>query len=132
MMVLLTILHVLIAALLILAVLLQSGKGAGLASSLGGGLSSSSVLGGRTAATFLSKTTSILATAFLVSCMLQSVIKIDHDDTPTTAMERALEQGDIPLSGFTPFVPPAAEESAPAPSGATEEVSGSDDGAGSQ
>ena len=100
----LTVLHVLIAALLILAVLLQSGKGAGLASSLGGGLSSSSVLGGRTAATFLSKTTSILATAFLASCMLQSVIKIDRSDEPTTAMERLLEEGGLPLSSIpVPF-----------------------------
>ena len=93
MIILLTTLHVLIAGLLILAVLLQSGKGAGLAASLGGGLSSASVLGGRTAATFLSKTTSILATAFLASCMLQSVLKIDRDDAPTTAMERVLEGG---------------------------------------
>ena len=112
--ILLTILHVLIAALLILAVLLQSGKGAGLASSLGGGLSASSVLGGRTAATFLSKTTSILATAFLVSCMVQSIIKVDRDDTPTTAMERELERGRVPfgqtlLEEETPFAPEGAE-----------------------
>jgi preprotein translocase subunit SecG len=116
----LTVLHVLIAALLILAVLLQSGKGAGLASSLGGGLSSSSVLGGRTAATFLSKTTSILATAFLASCMLQSVIKIDRSDEPTTAMERLLEEGGLPLSSIpvpfsvaeeTPVVPEEVDAS---------------------
>ena len=116
----LTILHVLIAALLILAVLLQSGKGAGLASSLGGGLSASSVLGGRTAATFLSKTTSILATAFLVSCMVQSIIKVDRDDAPTTAMERVLEGGGIRTS-FERFLAEEAEES-----------SRSEEGAGSQ
>ena len=127
--ILLTILHVLIAALLIIAVLLQSGKGAGLASSLGGGLSSSSVLGGRTAATFLSKTTSILATAFLVSCMLQSVIKIDRDDAPTTAMERVLEEGGTLPVTRTPFVQPVTEEEAPA---GVEETQGSEEGAGSQ
>ena len=124
MLILLTVIHVLIAALLILAVLLQSGKGAGLASSLGGGLSSASVLGGRTAATFLSKTTSILATAFLVSCMLQSVIKIDRDDTPTTAMERVLEEGGIPTTSLTPFEPTVEE--------GVGETSGSEEGAGSQ
>ena len=53
-------------------------------------------------------------------------------EKPEGGMERALEQGDIPPSGFTPFVPPVAEESAPVTSQATEEVSGSDDGAGSQ
>ena len=130
MLILLTVIHVLVAALLILAVLLQSGKGAGLASSLGGGLSSASVLGGRTAATFLSKTTSILATAFLVSCMLQSVIKIDRDDTPTTAMERVLEEGGRPTTSLTPFVPTVEET--PAVLEGVEETSGSEEGAGSQ
>ncbi|MBT4611237.1 MAG: preprotein translocase subunit SecG, partial [Gemmatimonadetes bacterium] len=48
-----TIVHVLLCAFLIVAVLLQSGKGGGLSASVGGGLSSSSVLGGRAATTFL-------------------------------------------------------------------------------
>ena len=50
---LLTVIHVTICVLLILAVLMQSGKGGGLAASVGGGLSSSSVLGGRAATSFL-------------------------------------------------------------------------------
>ena len=110
MLILLTTIHLIIAALLIVAVLLQSGKGAGLASSLGGGLSSSSMLGGRTAATFLSKTTSVLATAFLLSCLLQSFIKTDSGEVPTTAMERVLKEGVLPNTPMPFMQPPGAEE----------------------
>ena len=103
MIVLLTILHVLIAILLIVAVLLQSGKGGGLAASVGGGLSSSSVLGGRTAATFLTKTTSALATAFLVSCLVQSFMWRTTDEQPMTATERMLQEGGMPQGQLPDF-----------------------------
>ena len=65
--ILITILHVLICIFLVLAILLQSGKGGGLASSLGGGMSSSSVLGGRSATTFLTKATAVLAGVFFIA-----------------------------------------------------------------
>ena len=93
--VLVTIFHTLISFLLIIAVLLQSGKGGGLASSIGGGLSSSSVLGGRSASTFLTKTTAVLATVFMLSCLLQAVT-YDSGDVPTSATERMLEESGFP------------------------------------
>ena len=93
--VLVTIFHTLISFLLIIAVLLQSGKGGGLASSIGGGLSSSSVLGGRSAGTFLTKTTAVLATTFMLSCLLQAGT-YDSSDVPTSATERMLEESGIP------------------------------------
>ncbi len=98
--VLFTVLHVLICILLVLAVLVQAGKGGGLASSFGGGLSSSSVMGGRTAATFLSKATSILAAAFMLSCLLQSVAYQGGEAEPSTAIEREMEK-----SGAAPLPP---------------------------
>ena len=110
MIVLLTILHVLIAILLIVAVLMQSGKGGGLAASVGGGLSSSSVLGGRTAATFLSKTTSALATAFLVSCLIQSFMWSSGNEQPMTATERMLQEGGGPQSQLPDFEQSVGEE----------------------
>ena len=110
MIVLLTILHVLIALLLVVAVLMQSGKGGGLAASVGGGLSSSSVLGGRTAATFLSKTTSALATAFLVSCLVQSFMWSSSDEQPMTATERMLQEGGVPQSQLPNFQETVGEE----------------------
>ena len=93
--VLVTIFHTLISFLLIIAVLLQSGKGGGLASSIGGGLSSSSVLGGRSASTFLTKTTAGLATAFMLSCLFQAV-SYDSGELPTSATERMLEESGVP------------------------------------
>lgn len=93
--VLVTIFHTLISFMLIIAVLMQSGKGGGLAASIGGGLSSSSVLGGRSASSFLTKTTAVLATAFMFSCLLQA-ISYDSGDKPTSATERMLQERGFP------------------------------------
>ena len=95
--ILFTIFHVLISLLLVVTVLLQSGKGGGLAGSLGGGMASSSVLGGRTAATFLTKATAILATAFILSCLVQSVAFQTSESGPTTATQRMMEEGGLPV-----------------------------------
>ena len=90
--ILFTIFHVLICLLLVVTVLLQAGKGGGLAGSIGGGLASSSVLGGRTAATFLTKATTVLATAFMLSCLVQSVAFQTAETTPTTATQRTMAE----------------------------------------
>ena len=96
--ILFTIFHVLICLLLVVTVLLQAGKGGGLAGSIGGGLASSSVLGGRTAATFLTKATTVLATAFMLSCLVQSVAFQTAETTPTTATQRTMaEQQAVPV-----------------------------------
>ncbi len=113
--------------------LLQAGKGGGLAGSIGGGMSSSSVLGGRTASTFLTKATAILATAFIVSCLVQSVAFQTAVTSPTTATLRVMEEGSLPVipaplgeagslldEPVTEEVPPSAE-AAPA---AAEETGG--------
>ena len=61
--------HVLVSIALILVVLMQSSKGEGLAggTAFGGGVSGA-VFGGRGAATFLSKATTVLAVLFMVNC----------------------------------------------------------------
>ncbi len=94
--ILFTIFHVLICVLLVVTVLLQAGKGGGLAGSIGGGLASSSVLGGRTAATFLTKATTVLATAFMLSCLVQSVAFQTAETTPTTATQRTMAEEQTP------------------------------------
>jgi preprotein translocase subunit SecG len=66
----LTILHVLICIGLIMAVLMQSAKGEGLAGAFGGSGVTGAVFGGRGAATFLSRATTVLAIAFFVSCLV--------------------------------------------------------------
>ena len=111
---LLTIVHVLICALLVVAVLMQSGKGGGLAGSIGGGLGASSVLGGRTATTFLTKTTTGLATAFLVSCLIQAFVHEGPTEAPMTATERMLAEGDpfqMPFEASVEETPAAPEGS---------------------
>ena len=65
---LVSILHVIVCLILILVVLLQSGKGADLASAFGGG-SSQTTFGPRGAATFLSKATTIAAILFMITSM---------------------------------------------------------------
>ena len=116
--ILFTIIHVGVCLLLIGAVLMQSAKGGGLAGSIGGGMSSSSVLGGRTATTFLSKATTVLATVFMVSCLVQSIAFQGGDQGPTTATERMMEEGALPpvapapLDGGSLLGQPAESETA--------------------
>jgi preprotein translocase subunit SecG len=71
---LLTILHVIICIALIMVVLMQSAKGEGLAGAFGGSGITGAVFGGRGAATFLSKATTVLAIAFFVSCLVLSFL----------------------------------------------------------
>ncbi|HWR84268.1 MAG TPA: preprotein translocase subunit SecG [Candidatus Deferrimicrobium sp.] len=60
--------HVIVSVCLILVVLMQSAKGEGLAGTAFGGALSGAVFGGRGAATFLSKATTILAVLFMLNC----------------------------------------------------------------
>ena len=62
--------HILICALLVIVVLMQSAKGEGLAGAFGGGGSglTGAVFGGRGAASFLSKATTVLAIVFMINC----------------------------------------------------------------
>jgi preprotein translocase subunit SecG len=71
---LLTILHVIICICLIIVVLMQSAKGEGLAGAFGGSGITGAVFGGRGAATFLSKATTVLAIAFFLSCIFLSFL----------------------------------------------------------
>ncbi len=66
--VLITIIHVIVCFILILAVLLQSGKAADLAGAFGG-MGSQSVFGPRGAATLLSKLTTISAVLFMITSL---------------------------------------------------------------
>ena len=64
----LTVIHIIICFILIIAVLLQSGKSADLAGAFGGA-GSQTVFGPRGAATFLTKITTISAILFMVTSM---------------------------------------------------------------
>ena len=66
-------LYILVCFFLITVVLLQSGKGADLASALGGG-GSQAAIGARGAATALSRLTTYAAVAFMVLSLVLSIL----------------------------------------------------------
>ena len=101
--ILLTILHVLICAFLILVVLTQQGKGQDLASAFGGA-GTQAAFGARGTATLLTKITAGTAAAFMVTSLLLGYAS--SDESERTVVD------DI---GVAPIEAPAEEEAAPAP-----------------
>jgi preprotein translocase subunit SecG len=65
---LIVVIHVIACLALMVSILLQSGKGGGLAGAFGAG-SSQTLFGGRGAATFLSRTTTVLAVVFFTTSL---------------------------------------------------------------
>jgi len=66
--VIVTAIHMIACVALMVSILLQSGKGGGLAGAFGAG-SSQTLFGGRGAATFLSRTTTVLAVVFFATSL---------------------------------------------------------------
>jgi len=77
----LTILHIIVSLLLIIIVLLQSGKSADLAGAFGGA-GSQSTFGPRGAASFLSQMTTTLAVLFMVSSLLLYITAANNASAP--------------------------------------------------
>ena len=71
----LLVLHIFICFLLIFVVLVQGGKGAELGAAFGGG-SSQTLFGGRGAATFLGKMTTVIAVAFMLTSLLLAIASV--------------------------------------------------------
>lgn len=114
----LIVVHILICAALIIVVLLQSSKGEGLAGAFGGGGLSGAVFGGRGAATFLSKATSIIAICFMVSSIVLTFASLGiRGGATNTGVLQDLQ------SGPSDVMPPSSPSSVP---GATPQ--GSDTG----
>ncbi len=116
-------LQMVISVLLVLAILLQSSKGGGLAG-IAGGMMSSTVFGGRGAANFLTKATTVLATLFFLNCLGMAVITSKTEAIASVTQQSAAQQ-EAPASPV-PDIPGGQEmtPSQPAPSG--------DQGAGGQ
>lgn len=109
-------LHIMVCVGLIVSVLMQSAKGEGLAGAFGGGGGlSGAVFGGRGAATFLSKATTTLAIAFMVTCIL---LTFSGGGTGVTSSriskdaEKALQDAQV-----TPMELPVDQAPATAPAG---------------
>jgi preprotein translocase subunit SecG len=76
-----------------MVILMQSSKGEGLATALGGGSLTGAVFGGRGTATFLSKTTTVLAIAFMISCLLLTFVSPTRQVSVTeSAVKKSMQQ----------------------------------------
>lgn len=96
--------HVVVAVALIALVLLQQGKGADAGAAFGSG-ASSTMFGSRGSASFLSRTTAVLATAFFLTSLTLAYVAT-QTATPTSVIERA-------PSEVLPPVPVPAESGRP-------------------
>jgi len=93
---------------MVIVILLQSGKGQGLAGSIGGGMGSTSIFGGRGAADFLSKATAWIATIYIILAIMISVLYKSHSESAQKSLieKRMEQQKELP----TPNVPLAPVE----------------------
>ncbi len=82
-------LFILVAILMVFAILIQSGKGGGLAGIAGGSMGA--VFGGRGSAPFLMKATSVLAAAFMILALLLGMMIKGVEDR-STLMQRERER----------------------------------------
>ena len=113
-----SVIHIIVCVCLVITVLLQSGKGGGLAGAFGGG-GTQAVFGGRGAATFLSRATSGLAITFMLTSLILTVIGgsrtrrsalatqaqeegVAAPFTPGGAPQGAVDEGAQPTQGVMP------------------------------
>jgi preprotein translocase subunit SecG len=102
-------LHVLVSGLLIIVVLLQSGKGEGLAGAFGGGGGSGAVFGGRGTANFLTRTTTVLAIAFMVNCLILTMLSVGRSGAPRSVLQEQNVDQQIAPPVSAPAVADTAE-----------------------
>jgi preprotein translocase subunit SecG len=106
------VIHVLLAAGIVGLVLLQRGKGAEAGAGFGAG-ASGTVFGARGSASFLSRTTAVLATLFFLSSLGLSYL-FSQKTEATSVVDRVTEQQapvqlpNLPPAPQMPVVPPTA------------------------
>ena len=87
-------------------ILLQAGKGGGLAA-VGGGASTDTFIGGRQAATLLTRSTWISAAIFLGLALVLAVISSRGTTQPESILQRELQQG--PAAAPQPLTLPGTD-----------------------
>jgi preprotein translocase subunit SecG len=98
--------HVVVAVALVALVLLQQGKGADAGAAFGSG-ASTTMFGSQGSASFLSRTTAILATVFFLTSLTLAYFATQTSTAPESVIERAVSE--------TPTPPPPLPESAKGP-----------------
>ncbi len=101
------IVHTLIALAIVALVLLQRGKGADAGAAFGAG-ASGTVFGARGSASFFSRSTAVLATAFFISSLTLAYMSSQRATTPESLLENA------PAVETEAETLPAADEDLPA------------------
>lgn len=97
---------ILVCVAMILVILLQSSKGGGLAGAFGGGGDMGAVFGGRGAASFLSKATTVLAIAFLsISLLLSLLNRGDSQSQGLIEQQQQQQQQQTSPGANLPVVP---------------------------
>ncbi|MGB5065485.1 MAG: preprotein translocase subunit SecG [Candidatus Competibacter sp.] len=90
--------HVIVAVALVALVLLQQGKGADAGAAFGSG-SSATMFGARGSASFLSRTTSVLATVFFLTSLTLAYFAT-QTNAPSSVVERLqVEEANTPQPG---------------------------------
>src|SRR5512140_2602424 len=115
--VLILILHILVCFALMAVVLMQSGKGHGLAGAFGGGGGNQTLFGGRGAVDFLGKATWVLGAAFMVTSLTLAVLggAMGKSSKPQSLIPK--ESGSAPaIPGGLPAGAPGGGEATPVPS----------------
>jgi preprotein translocase subunit SecG len=104
----LTIFHVFLCIALIGLILIQHGKGADAGAAFGSG-ASGTVFGSQGSASFLTRTTAVLATTFFVTCLILAYFSIQRiepksllEDTPMTITTEPSEVPATPSSELPP------------------------------
>jgi preprotein translocase subunit SecG len=112
----LSVVHLFIAVILVVVVLLQSGKGADIGAAFGGG-SSQTVFGGRGAATFLSKLTLVAAILFMVSSIMLTIFSDRRGSSSVITEERVKQIVPAPVSPPAGTPAPPTSPAGPIPPG---------------
>ncbi|HEU4763959.1 MAG TPA: preprotein translocase subunit SecG [Gemmatimonadales bacterium] len=108
------VLLIIVSLLIALFVLLQDGSGGGLAS-MGGGQMDMNVIGGRQAATILTKGTWWLGGIFLFLSLVLSVLSANRSQAPSAVQQQLQQAPGIPAPSSTGSLPiPGATGAAPA------------------
>lgn len=107
----LTAIHVIVCIALIFVVLVQGGKGAEIGAAFGGG-ASQTLFGGRGAATFLSKMTTVAAVVFMLTSLALTVLGVKGASVvkPTSTSAPATS---VPTGPVGSGVPTTGEQAAP-------------------
>jgi preprotein translocase subunit SecG len=114
---LITVLHVLVCVFLILVILLQAGKGGGMAGAFGGA-GSQTVFGGRGAQTLLGKVTSAMAAIFMLTSVTLAYNASQSGSVVSREGAAPIPSNEVPSgAGQSPLSPPpnAPESTPPAP-----------------